>query len=141
MAALQLGVKFGRGGGRGAEFHGGRSRLFAQHGRTYIDSAQRFPEVPRLTPQQDEAMKLLDSLAASDEFRLDMDFRRGDIQFLNNRVIFHSRTDFEDFPEPERKRMLLRLWLRTPGYTDLPDYFASRFEDMKHWLEHPRKTQ
>lgn len=114
-----------------------KGRLFTQHGRTYIDSAQRFPEVPRLTPQQDEAMKLVDSLCASDKFRLDMDFRRGDIQLLNNRVILHSRTDFEDHADPALKRLLLRLWLRTPGYTELPAYFAPRFEDMDYWMHHP----
>ncbi len=114
-----------------------KGRLFTQHGRTYIDSAQRFPEVPRLTAEQDEAMKLVDSLCGSDRFRLDMDFRRGDIQFLNNRVVLHSRTDFEDYEDPDLKRLLLRLWLRTPGYAELPAYFAPRFEDMEHWLRHP----
>jgi hypothetical protein len=66
-----------------------------------------------------------------------MDFRPGDIQFLNNRVVLHSRTDFVDHAEPARKRLLLRLWLRTPGYTELPDYFKPRFDDMDHWLRHP----
>lgn len=119
---------------RYSQFEG---RLFTQHGRTYIHSAQRFAEVPRLTDAQVEAMALLDSLCASDEFRLDMDFRPGDIQFLNNRVVLHSRTDFVDHDDPARTRLLLRLWLRTPGYVELPGYFAPRFEDMDHWLHHP----
>jgi hypothetical protein len=37
------------------------------------------------------------------------------MQFLNNYVVLHSRTAFEDFPEPERKRHLLRLWLTAPN--------------------------
>jgi hypothetical protein len=40
-----------------------------------------------------------------------MEFRQGDIQILNNHVTLHSRRGFEDWPEPERKRHLLRLWL------------------------------
>jgi hypothetical protein len=116
-------------------------RLFAQHGRTYIDSAQRFPDVPRLTAAQVEAMELVDTLCGSERFRLDMDFRAGDIQFLNNRVILHSRTDFEDFAEPERKRHLLRLWLRTPGYPTVPSYFAPRYEDMEYWRQHPKTAK
>ena len=44
-------------------------RFYVQHGRTYIDSAQRFDEVPRLTEEQDEAMRLIDSLANDDRFR------------------------------------------------------------------------
>ncbi|WP_167784843.1 TauD/TfdA family dioxygenase [Ramlibacter rhizophilus] len=119
---------------RFSQFNG---RLFTQHGRTYIDSAQRFAEVPRLTDAQLEAMTLVDALCASDRFRLDMDFQPGDIQFLNNRVVLHSRTDFVDHEEPGRKRLLLRLWLRTPGYEVLPEYFRPRFEDMDYWLRHP----
>lgn len=114
-----------------------QGRLFCVHGRTYIDSAQRFPEVPRLTPTMIEAMELIDTLANSDRFRLDMDFKPGDIQFLNNHAVVHSRTDFEDYDEPDRKRHLLRLWLRTPGYEQLPPFFAPRFEDMEFWLRHP----
>ncbi len=119
---------------RFAVFNG---RFYAQHGPTYIKSAQRFDEVPRLTPAQLEAMNLIDTLAADDRFRLDMDFRRGDIQFLNNHLVLHSRTGFVDYDEPERRRHLLRLWLCTPHYEQIPPFFQARFEDMDHWLHHP----
>lgn len=112
-------------------------RFYAQHGPTYIKSAQRFPEVPRLTEAQLEAMALIDALAGDDRFRLDMGFRQGDMQFLNNHLVLHSRTGFEDHDEPGRKRHLLRLWLRTPYYARVPDFFQPRFEDMAHWLAHP----
>ena len=42
---------------------------------------------------------------------LDMDFEPGDIQLISNHTVIHSRTDYEDFEEPEKKRHLLRLWL------------------------------
>lgn len=77
----------------------------------YITNAQRHPEVPRLRPDQRELIQLVLDLAASDEFRLDMDFRPGDIQLLSNHVILHARGAYEDFDEPEKKRHLLRLWL------------------------------
>jgi len=35
----------------------------------------------------------------------------GDMQFISNCTIVHARTGFEDWPEPERRRHLLRLWL------------------------------
>jgi len=44
-------------------------------------------------------------------FYFDMDFRPGDIQILHNHVTVHTRTAFEDWPETERKRHLMRLWL------------------------------
>ena len=85
--------------------------LTTTYSRDFITAAQRFDEVPRLTDEQTEAMDLADELAGSDEIRLDMDFRPGDIQFLHNHQMLHSRTPYEDYPEPERKRHLLRLWL------------------------------
>lgn len=113
-------------------------RLFTHHGNTYLSSAQRFPEVPRMTERHFEAVALVDKICASDEFRLDMDFRPGDIQLLNNHVVLHSRTDFVDYDEPEKKRLLLRLWLRTPGYPELPAFMTPRLQDMDHWMRHPR---
>ena len=43
------------------------------------------------------------------------DFKPGQIQILNNRRIGHRRTAFVDWPEPEKKRHLIRLWLRDHG--------------------------
>ncbi len=113
-------------------------RLFVRYNRTFIESAQRFSEVPRLTTQQSEALDLMDSLCNSPKYYLDMQFEAGDMQFLNNYVILHSRADYEDWPEPERKRHLLRLWLRTPGFKHLPEAFADRNADMTAWQQHPK---
>jgi hypothetical protein len=114
-----------------------QGRFYAQHGPTYVRSAQRFPEVPRLSDAQVEAMALIDRLAASDRFRLDMDFRPGDIQFLNNHRVLHSRTEFQDHEAPERRRHLLRLWLSTPRYLEVPPFFEPRYRDMAFWAAHP----
>jgi hypothetical protein len=70
---------------------------------------EKYPEIGEVPPGLVEAREIADKLA--DEWRLDMGFRPGDIQFLNNYAILHSRTEFEDYPEPERRRHLLRLWL------------------------------
>ena len=45
----------------------------------------------------------------------------GDLQFLNNRLVLHGRTSFEDYPELERKRHLLRVWLKMPDWAPWPD--------------------
>jgi hypothetical protein len=83
--------------------------------RRYIESSQRLPAAPRLSARHLEAFDLLDELAEDPDLHLDMEFRPGDIQFLHNHTIFHDRTAFEDWPEPERKRHLLRLWLCPPN--------------------------
>jgi len=76
-----------------------------------IKEAQR--RMGALVP--DSEMRAIDymvELARSDEYRLDMEFRPGDLQVLNNYTVLHWRTEFNDWPEPERKRLLYRLWLK-----------------------------
>lgn len=113
-------------------------KLFVRYNRMYIESGQRFDEAPRLTPQQIEALDQFDALCHDDELRYDMALRPGDMQFLNNYVVLHSRSEYEDYPEPDRKRHLLRLWLFTPGLEDIPDTLRMRYRDMDAWQANPR---
>ncbi|HUB45283.1 MAG TPA: TauD/TfdA family dioxygenase [Acetobacteraceae bacterium] len=99
-------------------------QLSVLYSRLHIGSSQRFPETRRLTPDDIAALDMLGDLAADDELRLDMAFMPGDIQFLHNHTILHARTGYEDWPEQERKRHLLRLWLAPPGARALPPVFA-----------------
>ena len=95
--------------------------------RRYVESSQRHPDAPRLTPLHVEALDLLDALAEDPDLHLDMEFRPGDIQLLHNHTIFHDRTAFEDWPSPARKRHLLRLWLCPPNGRPLPERYAARW--------------
>ncbi len=96
--------------------------------RQYIESAQKlFPQARRLTAAQREAMDLIDTLCNDPAIHLSMDFRPGDIQLLHNHQILHSRGDFENWPEPERHRHLLRLWVAPPEARPLPEVFAPRY--------------
>jgi hypothetical protein len=95
--------------------------------RQYIESARRFPGVAPLTSLQIEALDLLDELANDPKLNLMMELEPGDIQLVHNHTILHDRTAFEDYPEPERKRHLLRLWLAPPGARRLPEVYAERF--------------
>lgn len=106
-------------------YHAGR--LTTAYVRRFIESCQRFEAVPRLTPAHREAMDLVDELAYDPAIKLDMDFRPGDVQLVNNLIVMHTRTEYEDFPEPERKRHLLRLWLATPDGWPLPPAFYERY--------------
>ena len=97
------------------------------YSRTYINSGQRFPDARRLAAEDVEALDYFDDLANDSELRLDMELQPGDMQFLHNHTILHDRTAFEDWPEPERKRHLLRLWLAAPGARPLPPAYAERY--------------
>lgn len=106
------------------DHEGHLSAIYAPH---YVRSSQRFPEARRLTPEDLEALDLFDSLAEDRTLRLDMELRPGDMQFVHNHTTLHDRTAFEDWPEPERKRHLLRLWLASPGARPLPPAYAERY--------------
>jgi hypothetical protein len=79
-----------------------------------IKEAQR--RMGALVPDEEmEAIDYMVELARSDEFRLDMEFAPGDLQILNNYTVMHWRTEFQDWPDPGRKRLLYRLWLKAEG--------------------------
>jgi hypothetical protein len=91
----------------------------------YIRKAQGLPGVPPFTPQQEEAMALWRKTVA--ECAVDLDFEPGDIQFLHNHVMLHSRTAYEDWEEPSRKRHLMRLWLADDAGRPLPESVRQNF--------------
>ena len=79
-----------------------------------------------LTALERAAIAAVGEIAMRPGIRFDMDFQPGDIQYLNNHVILHARTEFEDWPEPERRRCLLRLWMNTRNGRLLAPEFADR---------------
>jgi len=95
--------------------------------RPYIESARRFAGVPPLTAAQTEALDAFDALANDPALHFFMEFRAGDVQLVHNHTLLHDRTAFEDWPEPERKRHLLRLWLAPAEARPLPAVFAERY--------------
>ncbi len=72
-----------------------------------------------LSAQQRAALDHAEYIAARNDLILNMPLVPGDIQFLNNRVILHSRAGYEDFPEKDRRRMMLRIWLMNPQWAPL----------------------
>ncbi len=51
----------------------------------------------------------------------------GDMQFVYNHALLHDRTGFRDWPDVQKKRHLLRLWLSIPGDRPLPECFKQRY--------------
>jgi alpha-ketoglutarate-dependent taurine dioxygenase len=51
---------------------------------------------------------------------VDFDLEPGQMQFVDNRALGHSRTAFVDYPEPGRNRHLVRLWMRDHGRRAYP---------------------
>ena len=89
-------------------FGGGRLRTF--YHSDYFRSAERHSDAP-LGPLERELYDVYEAIACEPGIYLDMQFETGDVQLVSNHVVLHARTAYEDWPEPERKRHLLRLWL------------------------------
>jgi hypothetical protein len=108
-------------------FNWHEGHLSAIYQRQYIDSAQRLDGAPRLSSAKIEALDLFDDLANDPALNLHMEFRPGDMQFVHNHTLLHDRTGFEDWPDPDQRRHLLRLWLAVPGARPLPPVYAQRY--------------
>lgn len=104
----------------------GDGRMFSSYVRSAIRKAQAMPEVPRLRPEQTEALDHLDALAADPALHLDMTLEPGDVQLLSNHSIYHSRTAYQDWPDATRRRHLLRLWLACDDGPPLPVAMTGR---------------
>ena len=94
----------------------------------YIYSAQRFDDVPRLTGAQREALELFHEVTRQPGIALEFDLRPGDVLLASNHTIMHGRTEFEDLPDPARRRHMLRLWLTIPNGRPLPPHYADTRE-------------
>jgi hypothetical protein len=78
--------------------------------RFYIHKGHELVGAP-LTPADVEPLDYMDSVMTRPELRVTFGMEPGDMQFINNVFILHSRTAFEDHAEPDRRRHLVRLWL------------------------------
>ena len=106
-------------------WHAGHLTVFYQ--RQYIDSAQRFEGAMRLTDAHVEALDMFDALANDPELNFGMQLQPGDMQFVYNHSQLHDRTGFTDWPDPDKRRHLFRLWLSMPGERPLPECFKERY--------------
>lgn len=95
--------------------------------RVLIDRAHAHPELPDLTAEQIEALDTLETLANDPALHASFRQEPGDMVFLNNWVTLHKRSAFEDWPEPERRRHILRIWLSMPNSRPLDPMFADNY--------------
>lgn len=93
-------------------------KLTSHYSRTYVEAAQLVPGTPPMSTEQWAALDLLAELA--EELCFEMRLAPGDIQLLNNHVVYHARTPFTDDPASGQQRLLLRLWLAMANSRALP---------------------
>ena len=92
----------------------GDSRLRARLGLFQIGSGYTLQNEP-MDAEAKAAIAALKEVFAKSALTFDFVLERGQMQFANNRELCHRRTGFEDFDDPAKKRLLVRLWLRNKG--------------------------
>ncbi|WP_354683046.1 TauD/TfdA family dioxygenase [Cupriavidus necator] len=105
------------------------SRFIPQHIIGY--NAEQLPELPSLSEKQREAIEYVQTLANDPRFYGEMMFEPGDMQFMNNHVMYHSRTEFEDYEDPDKRRHLIRMWLSVPNSRPLNDSMNAIYRDRR----------
>lgn len=100
-------------------------KLACRYLRQYIELGYEMRDLP-LSNIEIEMMDLIDAITHDESIRLDMMLEPGDILLANNYTIMHSRSAFEDFDEPEKRRKLLRLWLKMDNARKLSPEFPGR---------------
>lgn len=83
--------------------------LCTSFGPKHILKGHDLPQAPDLTDLQRDALRVAEEIAH--ELRFDMVLEPGDMQFANNYVALHTRSEFHDHDDPAQKRLLWRLWL------------------------------
>ncbi|CCC09604.1 hypothetical protein SMACR_03635 [Sordaria macrospora] len=103
-------------------------RLIIQYARRTFTGYWGLPrsaDIPPITEAQAEALDALHFTA--EKYAVGLDFKQGDIQFVNNLSIFHARAGFRD--DGKRQRHLVRLWLRDPELAwETPEVLKDRWE-------------
>ena len=79
--------------------------------RTYIDQGYKVQN-KELTNKQIESLGLLDNFLDNPKNIVEYTLQKYDMTFFNNNWIIHGRTNFEDFEELEKKRLMLRVWIK-----------------------------
>ena len=89
-------------------------RLVARLSRFQIRNGYKLAGA-EIDPEGLAAMEAFEAILTAPGMAAQFHFEPGQIQILDNRALGHKRTGFTDWPEPERKRLLIRLWLRDSG--------------------------
>ncbi|WP_299412882.1 TauD/TfdA family dioxygenase [uncultured Sulfitobacter sp.] len=89
-------------------------KLSCRYLRQYIELGHEVMGLP-LSAVEIEALDTFDAIMHDPKLRMDMMLKPGDLQLANNYAVLHSRTDFEDHAEEEKRRKMLRLWLKMPN--------------------------
>ena len=102
-------------------------RLSVRYNQKAMLTAEQLPGVEPLSDLERRAIERVAELALRPDLCLETTLEPGDLQLLDNHVILHTRTAFQDHPDPRNRRLMLRVWVNMPNSRALDDAFADHF--------------
>ena len=87
------------------------NQLKCRYLRDYINDGQMIQNTP-LSKEQNEALDIFDKIIHDENLVVSYKLRQNEMVFFNNNRILHGRTYFEDFEDIEKKRLMIRTWIK-----------------------------
>jgi len=87
------------------------NQLKLRYLRDYINDGHKIQNIP-LSKEQNEALDCFDKIIHDENLAVSYELKQYDMVFLNNDRVMHGRTSFEDFEDVEKKRLMIRTWIK-----------------------------
>ena len=87
------------------------NQLKCRYLRNYINDGHKLQDIP-LSKEQNEALDYFDKIIHDENLAVSYNLKQNDMVFFNNNRVIHGRTSFEDFEDIEKKRLMIRTWIK-----------------------------
>lgn len=104
-----------------------QGKLSCRFNQKAMLTAEQLPGVPPLSQLEKDAINKIAELSVREDLGTDVMLESGDWLLLSNHTVFHTRAAFEDWDEPEKKRLLLRKWINIPNARELTWEFGDHY--------------
>ena len=79
--------------------------------RDYINDGHKIQNTP-LSKEQTEALDIFDKIIHDENLAVSYNLKQNDMVFFNNNRVIHGRTSFKDAEDFEKKRLMIRTWIK-----------------------------
>ena len=85
--------------------------------RDYINDGHKIQNTP-LSKEQKRALDIFDKIIHDENLAVSYNLKQNDMVFFNNNRVVHGRTSFEDAENIEKKRLMIRTWIKDKKHLD-----------------------